>query len=519
MKKCISFGGRLLALLFILSTIFGTSAVYAKSNAWDEWQAVVAQDNVSDDDLLMSVKNTFAVELWHYSSGYWGNKFVRIYDSQVFDDPDELADAVNAVMEFQLPLPQEIISVLNDGYNVDVVLSANGIPLNEIFSLNKGFTFKYEDNHLVFQAYPKFNFSTEYKYNSFVSGLSKQIPFVVAPYGYNRYAMWTRNGKSVGAGNGYFNPDDMYDVGSEGVIHPSQIANNKGHLVSNLNIYVDCENGTFDWMSSNNLAIGYNTFANAGAVAVHFDYPVILSFYRGGEMADIPDWENRDSGNGNNTGLPDCNYEEPNAPALPDENTQSCGEVIRWTEKDSHTVTKPCARHGSHTYTCNHSFIYETAMTTTHSVLPKTLKSGYGFSVDVSASISTTLVSNTGGCSNWGFGRIPDKTPQAPIKAEVRTGYTVTNILGTQGNVVALEKVSSNAANSAFVTAANPISVNGSKTIFTDVALPGTAESPALHSFEIYVYGGGVNGIEFCKSIPETITINGSMFDDDGTTS
>ena len=62
MKKCIFFGGRLLALLFILSTIFGTSAVYAKSNAWDEWQAVVAQDNVSDDDLLMSVKNTFAVE-------------------------------------------------------------------------------------------------------------------------------------------------------------------------------------------------------------------------------------------------------------------------------------------------------------------------------------------------------------------------------------------------------------------------------------------------------------------------
>ena len=94
MKKCISFGGRLLALLFILSTIFGTSAVYAKSNAWDEWQAVVTQDNVNNDDLLMSVKNTFAVELWHYSGGYWGNNLIRIYDRQVFDDPDELADAV-----------------------------------------------------------------------------------------------------------------------------------------------------------------------------------------------------------------------------------------------------------------------------------------------------------------------------------------------------------------------------------------------------------------------------------------
>lgn len=86
-------------------------------------------------------------------------------------------------------------------------------------------------------------------------------------------------------------------------------------------------------------------------------------------------------------------------------------------------------------------------------------------------------------------------------KAEVRTGYTVTNVLGTQGNIVALENVSSNATNSAFVTAANPISVNGLKTIFTNVALPGTAESPALHSFEIYVYGGYVNGVMCCPTI------------------
>ena len=516
MRKCTSLGGRIFALLFILSVIFGSNAVYAKSNAWGEWQAVVAQDNVNDDDLLMSVKNTFAVELWHYSGGYWGNNFVRIYDRQVFDDPDELADAVNAVMEFRLPLPQEIISVLNDGYNVDVVLGANGIPLNRIFSLNKGFTFKYENNHLVFKAYPKFNFSTEYKYNSFVSGLSKQIPFVVAPYGYNRYAMWTKNGKSVGAGNGYFNPDNVYDVGAEGVIHPTHIANNKGHLVSDLNIYVDRENGTFDRMSSNNIAIGYNTFANAGAVAVHFDYPIILSFYRGGKMTAVP---NDGDNNSNPKETPDNKPTAPKQPELPDENSTSCGEVIHWTENDSHTIRKLCSRHGSHTYTCNHKFIYETILNTEHNISPQTLKSGYGFEVNLNTSVTTRLVSQSGGCDNWGLDRTPDKKPLPPTKAEVRTGYTVTNILGTQGNSMALEKVSSNDAHSVFNTAANPISVNGSKTIFTNIDLPGTAENPAVHNFEIYVYGGGVNGIEFCKSIPETITINGSMYDDDGTTS
>ncbi|MBR1970218.1 MAG: hypothetical protein IKA17_07660 [Clostridia bacterium] len=510
MRKFKTYGGRLFALLFVLYTVFSSITVSAKSNAWEQWQSVITEENASDENLLMSVRNTFAIELWHYSGGYWGNNFVKIYDSQVFDDPDELADAVNAVMDFEMPLPQEIVNVLNDGYNVDVVLSANGIPLYQIFNINKGFTFKYENGNLVFKAYPKFNFSTDYKYNNFVSGLSKQIPFVVAPYGYNRYAMWTRNGSSVGAANGYFNPDNPYDIGSEGIIHPSQIINNIGHLQNGLNIYVDRENGTHEWKSSNNIAVGYKTFANAGAVAVHFDYPVTLSFYKGGKMPDEQEDEPDE---------PECNHEEPNQPKLPEENTENCGEVIRWTEKDSHTITKPCARHGSHSYTCNHSFVYETSLTTNHLVSPRTLKSGYGFEVEASSMITTRLVSHTGGCSSWGSDRSAEKTPQAPTKAEVRLGYTVTNIIGTQGSTVALERSSNNTTSTTFITAQNPISVLGARTIFTDVALPGTAEAPAVNNFEIYIYGGGVNGVEFCKTIHESITINGSMYDDDGTTS
>lgn len=505
MRKFKTYGGRMFALLFVLCVLFSSITVNAKSNAWEQWQSVITEESASDENLLMSVRNTFAIELWHYSGGYWGNNFVKIYDNQVFDDPDELADAVNAVMDFEMPLPQEILDVLYDGYNVDVVLSANGIPLNQIFNINKGFTFKYENGNLIFKAYPKFNFSTDYKYNNFVSGLSKQIPFVVAPYGYNRYAIWTKQGSSVGAANGYFNPDNPYDIGSEGIIHPSQIINNMGHLQNGLNIYVDRENGTHEWKSSNNIAVGYKTFANAGAVAVHFDYPVTLSFYRGGKMPDEDE--------------PECNHEEPNQPELPNENTENCGEVIRWTEQDSHTITTPCSRHGSHSYTCNHSFVYETSLTTNHSVTPKTLKSGYGFEVGASTAISTKLVSHTGGCSNWGSDRGAEKTPQAPTKAEVRLGYTVTNVIGTQGSTVALERNSNNTTSTTFITAQNPISVLGARTIFTDVALPGTAEAPAVNSFKIYIYGGGVNGVEFCKTIHESITINGSMYDDDGTTS
>jgi len=128
MRKFKTYGGRLFALLFVLCIVFSSITVSAASNAWEQWQSVITEENASDENLLMSVRNTFAIELWHYSGGYWGNNFVKIYDSQVFDDPDELADAVNAVMDFEMPLPQEIVNVLNDGSNVDVVLSANGIP-------------------------------------------------------------------------------------------------------------------------------------------------------------------------------------------------------------------------------------------------------------------------------------------------------------------------------------------------------------------------------------------------------
>lgn len=103
MKKFKTFGGRLFALLFVFGMIFNSSQTYAASNAWEQWQSVITEDQVTEDNLLKSLKNTFSVELWHYSGGYWGNQFVRISDTQVFDDADQLAEAVNAVMEFEMP--------------------------------------------------------------------------------------------------------------------------------------------------------------------------------------------------------------------------------------------------------------------------------------------------------------------------------------------------------------------------------------------------------------------------------
>lgn len=598
MKNIKTFGGRLFALLFIcvLSLSFLTFHVTAASNVWGEWQSATIEDETENKNLIISLQNSFAVELWHYSGGFWGNNFVKIYDSQVFDDPNELAKKVNAQMSFEMSLPQEVITEINNGYNVEIVLGTYGIPLNEIFDLDKDITFKYEDNKLIFNAYPKLNFYKENNmtYQKFIKGLNKAIPFVVAPYGYNRYAMWTKNGKPVGAADGYFNPNDPYELGVSGTIHPSQIVNNKGHLQDGLDIYVDRENGTNEWIRSNDIAIGYGTFANAGAVAIHFDYPVTISFYRGAKMADGPDvavaniektsypanqgviatvtvqnlgkdpqetsldfsipnitnvselvyleagetktvdFYFQTPGNGpismtananKNKDFVERDYSnniktvEADIVAPPDITNPFCSETITWTETDYHTVSRPCPNHGSHSYKCYHTYTYQATLSATDTISPNVLKSGYGFEVGVNTVVSTKLMSESG-CDNYrNPNRKPTKEPKVPTNAEVRLNYMVTNSLGTQPYTVTLERNSSTTTTTSFITAQNPISVKKSRNIFTDVALKGTAEAPFTHSFDIYISGGGVNGVEFCKKITETFTINGSMYDDDGTTS
>ena len=53
------------------------------------------------------------------------------------------------------------------------------------------------------------------------------------------------------------------------------------------------------------------------------------------------------------------------------------------------------------------------------------------------------------------------------------------------------------------------------KKIYTPVELAGTKTAPKVHYFDIYISGGGVNGVEFCKTIRVSITINGDMYQDD----
>lgn len=217
-----------------------------------------------------------------------------------------------------------------------------------------------------------------------------------------------------------------------------------------------------------------------------------------------------ESGNGNS------NIDTPPLPPDPPPSTNGeCDGVITWTETDSHQVKIGKYPNGKPKYrTCNHKFTYEADLTADAQLDPTVFKSGYGFSVDVNTDLTVRLKSQTG-CGNWGEPRSPAKRVSLPTKALVYVPFTVTNRLGTQGSQIELERISSGGSSVFFQTPVNPISETGARRIYTDVTLPGTQEAPVNHTVDLYISGGGIDGIEFCLHLTKSYTINGDMFEDD----
>lgn len=677
-----------LALIFVIGLIPVSSVA-----ATTDWFNIAA--SVPDGADIVATQSGFAVfQLWHYSGGYWGihvSDPLRIYDSQITGNIEELANMIDKTVSVNYALPSEVKSAISTGKKVGVCVSH--APYYDYFNMDRGTPrVKIENNELSFEAYPKFHLINirEFSYDDYVDNLNKRIPFVNPQYGLNAYSMFTTGGTHLGVGSGYFNPSNPTELGPEGTIHPSQIANSSGKLVSGFKVSIGGK--LYD---SKDVRIGYDTFQDAGAVAFSFQFYLNITYYevpdtdvavtaitptlftanktamvqvtaknvgnkdvntyvkfsipgitdqttdvslKAGESKTLlftfaapssgsfpmtaeinPDRSFSESDYTNNkltvTGqvqsgndVAITKIEKTSYPAtsvvmadvtvtnlgsdpvttpvefsIPGLTTQkqdvyipagqckvlhfkfstpasgtlnmtaeankdrkiterdysnnmlavqasivpvpsgsaSCSDTITWTETDSHSVSYEywCDNHEEYhtsSYTCYHTFTYETKLSTSYNISPKTLKSGYGFAVDVSNSISTRMVSNSG-CGSWGNSRSNSNTPSPPDKAQVKLGWTVKNKLGTQQSVVDLKLLSRTASVSKFEPNQNPISELKSKLIYTDVALAGTKTSPKMHKIIISIAGGGVNGIPFCKEITDNITINGVMYEDDAT--
>lgn len=98
-----------------------------------------------------------------------------------------------------------------------------------------------------------------------------------------------------------------------------------------------------------------------------------------------------------------------------------------------------------------------------------------------------------------------------PTKATVYIPWDVSNRVGTPNKAITMN---SN-GKLRFRLPVSNISEAGARKIYTPVELPGTSEEPVSHEFEIYISGGGFEGVEFCQKLIGRITINGDMYEDD----
>lgn len=228
-----------------------------------------------------------AVELWHSSGGYWkyGDRLIYDRDLGNVSDADSLAEQIGQ-LQFQLTMSQYLRDVLSTRELVDVVISADTSkhPEVQIENLLEPGTvdLRIEGDKLVLTGKPKFIFYSKTTFERLTGGkVQFNFPIVDPAYGYNRYAIWTRDGRSLGAADGFFDPNDHNAPAPDGsgLIAPNQIISSNGHLADGINIRIKDSEGNELFRNSSDVAIGYNTLSGGGAVGIHLWYPIRLTFH------------------------------------------------------------------------------------------------------------------------------------------------------------------------------------------------------------------------------------------------
>lgn len=204
----------------------------------------------------------------------------------------------------------------------------------------------------------------------------------------------------------------------------------------------------------------------------------------------------------------------PIAPPICDSPTST----IEWQEQTKHTAyDNDGGRH-----TCYHTYTYEATLKVDSITLsPDPIKSGYGLDAEIKTSVSyeQTNATKSYSCSHRLGTHTPSNKPKSPTKVTARLGWTSETFDGEyiQGSMVDMVKKSGGNTWATFVPPDN--AVTGENKIYTDLWLSGTGQEPKRHKIAFDIYGGGVNGTEWCTTVEQTFVINGDMYEDAITTS
>ncbi|ADU75518.1 hypothetical protein [Acetivibrio thermocellus] len=162
-----------------------------------------------------------AIELWHYSGGYWKYNNLVIRDEGLgkgLVKEEELEKAINEEITFEYAIDSELYKRLIKEGDIKVVCSTplideNTMENKSICDLFYGTpTIEIKNGKIYFSAKPKFHFYNETSYYEIIGDqLNVIIPIVDPDYGYNTYAIWKRTKpEDWGGAVGYFDKNDIF---------------------------------------------------------------------------------------------------------------------------------------------------------------------------------------------------------------------------------------------------------------------------------------------------------------------
>lgn len=330
---------KIISLLLLLSIIFSLCTnnfimVNAESNTNVKIFAEMTENEIEDlqsTSLTKVVDNNIQawyMEFWHYSGDYWKGAGQVIKDSQFKQTDGGVADLGvltldNYTFSYEIEQESDLAKAIENGDKVYVNISSGNknVALSTLYDIQTEYDItsdinKFKTNEdgtllasdatvklekegskwiIRITVKPKLNYYTEdflsYKRPTSTGvgyglNLYKYIPFVKNEYGYQVYSMFG-SGYNAAMARGWVNQQNPYSMEGmpAGRLHPSMIymsSNTKdynGYLKSGYNITITPVNGISRDIDSGKIHIGEGTFRNAGAVGMHYDFPIALDIY------------------------------------------------------------------------------------------------------------------------------------------------------------------------------------------------------------------------------------------------
>ena len=300
---------RTVFLLLIISLILPFYFSVSESSEAGSFNDPVIGSPPDDAGKLIATRGGWkTIEFWHYSGGYWkattvtdnGKKEITIYDKEakggLWADINFLAEKIyqnEFVLEYKIYHPQEVLDALAAGATITPVMNiaTETLKYSDGYTILKNF-FNFEqlspimpsglpekseckiyDNYVVIKALPKLN-CQPVTLKDIIYFYPHRIPLVQTGFGSLAYAMYYHNGNEAGVA---YSPDPYY---GERLTLPFHIIQDiSGNLEPGF--WVTTKEGPEGRTDepSNNLRIGYGTFANAGAVSIRFWYPIRIDYY------------------------------------------------------------------------------------------------------------------------------------------------------------------------------------------------------------------------------------------------